>query len=120
KALVLAGHVYVAMPPLYRIDIGKDVYYALDDAEKNGILDRIAAENKKGKVNVQRFKGLGEMNPLQLRETTMAPDTRRLVRLTIEEGDDTLQILDMLLAKKRASDRKDWLETKGDLADIAV
>lgn len=120
KPLVLAGHVYVAMPPLYRIDIGKDVYYALDDAEKDGILNRIAAENKKGKVNVQRFKGLGEMNPMQLRETTMDPDTRRLVRLTIEEGDDTLQILDMLLAKKRAADRKEWLESKGDLADIAV
>lgn len=120
KPLVLAGHVYVAMPPLYRIDIGKDVYYALDDAEKDGILNRIAAENKKGKVNVQRFKGLGEMNPMQLRETTMDPDTRRLVRLTVEEGDDTLQILDMLLAKKRAADRKEWLESKGDLADIAV
>lgn len=118
KALVAAGHAYVAMPPLYRIDIGKEVYYALDDAEKQGILDRIAAENKKGKVNVQRFKGLGEMNPLQLRETTMAPDTRRLVQLTIDDGDETHTLMDMLLAKKRAGDRKKWLETKGDLAEV--
>lgn len=118
RLLVEHGHVYVAMPPLYRIDIGKDIYYALDDAEKQGILDRIAAENKKGKVNVQRFKGLGEMNPIQLRETTMDPDTRRLVQLTIAEDDDTLPLMDMLLAKKRAADRKAWLEAKGDLADV--
>lgn len=117
-ALVRAGHVYVAMPPLYRIDIGQDVYYALDDSEKQGILDRIEAEKKKGKVNVQRFKGLGEMNPLQLRETTMAVDTRRLVQLTVEAGDDTNQMMDMLLAKKRSSDRKSWLESKGDLAEV--
>ncbi len=115
-ALVKAGHVFVAMPPLFRIDIGQDVYYALDESEKQGILDRIAAEKKKGKVNVQRFKGLGEMNPLQLRETTMSRDTRRLVQLLIDESDDTAQMLDMLLAKKRAGDRKTWLETKGDLA----
>jgi len=114
----MAGHIYVAMPPLYRIDIGKDVFYALDDAEKQGILDRIAAENKKGKINVQRFKGLGEMNPMQLRETTIVPDTRRLVQLTIEAGDDTNQLMDMLLAKKRASDRKAWLEEKGDMAEV--
>jgi topoisomerase-4 subunit B len=120
RALVASGHVYVAMPPLYRIDVGKDVYYALDEAEKQGVLDRIEAEKKRGKVNVQRFKGLGEMNPLQLRETTMDPDTRRLVRLVLDAGDGTNQMLDMLLAKKRASDRKAWLETKGDLADIAV
>ncbi|HET8710821.1 MAG TPA: toprim domain-containing protein, partial [Spongiibacteraceae bacterium] len=119
KTLVQAGHVYVAMPPLFRIDIGKEVFYALDESEKQGILDRIAAENKRGKVQVTRFKGLGEMNPLQLRETVMDPNTRRLVRLTVESGDDTLQIMDMLLAKKRASDRKDWLETKGDLAVVA-
>lgn len=118
RPLVQAGHVFVAMPPLFRIDIGKDVYYALDEAEKQGILDRIAAENKRGKVQVTRFKGLGEMNPLQLRETVMDPNTRRLVRLTIEIGDDTNQLMDMLLAKKRASDRKDWLETKGDLAAV--
>ena len=114
--LVRAGHIYVAMPPLYRIDIGQEVFYALDDSEKKGILDRIEAEKKRGKVNVQRFKGLGEMNPLQLRETTMARDTRRLVQLTIETGDETHQLMDMLLAKKRASDRKAWLEDKGNLA----
>ncbi len=119
RPLVSAGHVYVAMPPLFRIDVGKDVYYALDDAERQGILDRIQAENKRGKVNVQRFKGLGEMNPLQLRETTMDPDTRRLVQLALEPGDETNNMLDMLLAKKRASDRRQWLETKGNLADAA-
>ncbi len=118
RPLVSAGHVYIAMPPLYRIDIGKEVYYALDDAERHGVLDRIAAEKKKGKVNVQRFKGLGEMNPLQLRETTLSPDTRRLVQLTIEAGDNTNQIMDMLLSKKRSSDRKSWLEKKGDMAEV--
>lgn len=118
KPLVAAGHVYIAMPPLYRIDIGKEVYYALDDAEKQGVTDRIKAEKKKGKVGVQRFKGLGEMNPIQLRETTLSPDTRRLVQLTIEPGDDTHQLMDMLLAKKRAADRKVWLEAKGDLAEV--
>ncbi len=119
RPLVSAGHVYVAMPPLFRIDVGKEVYYALDDAERQGILDRIQAEGKRGKVNVQRFKGLGEMNPLQLRETTMDPDTRRLVQLTLEPGDDTNSILDMLLAKKRAPDRRSWLESKGNLADAS-
>lgn len=118
--LVREGHVYVAMPPLYRIDIGKDVYYALDEAEKEGVLERIRAENKRGKVNVQRFKGLGEMNPLQLRETTMDPNTRRLVQLALEPGDGTNEMMDMLLAKKRASDRKNWLETRGNEADIAL
>lgn len=117
RPLVSAGHVFVAMPPLYRIDIGNDVYYALDDHEKAGVLERIAAEKKKGKVNVQRFKGLGEMNPLQLRETTMTPDTRRLVQLSIKEGDAD-KMLDMLLAKKRAGDRKSWLEKKGNLASV--
>ncbi len=120
RSLVDAGHVYVAMPPLYRIDIGKDVYYALDEEEKNGILDRIEAEKKRGKVNVQRFKGLGEMNPLQLRETTMDPNTRRLVQLTIDDLRQTIEMMDMLLAKKRANDRKDWLETKGDRAIVVV
>jgi topoisomerase-4 subunit B len=110
--------VYVAMPPLFRVDVGKEVYYALDEAEKQGVLDRISAEKKKAKVQVTRFKGLGEMNPLQLRETSMAPDTRRLVRLTIEPGDSTNTMLDMLLAKKRAGDRKQWLEDKGDLAEV--
>lgn len=118
--LVKNGHVFVAMPPLYRIDIGKEVYYALDDSERKGILDRLAAENKKGKVNVQRFKGLGEMNPLQLRETTMAVDTRRLVQLTISDNDGTHQIMDMMLAKKRAGDRKIWLEDKGNLAEVVL
>jgi topoisomerase IV subunit B len=117
-ALVAAGHVYVAMPPLYRIDIGKRVFYALDEAERQGVLDRIKAEKIKGTISVQRFKGLGEMNPSQLRETTMNPDTRRLVQLTIETTDDTRGQLDLLLAKKRAPDRKNWLETKGNLADI--
>lgn len=116
--LVQEGHVYVAMPPLYRIDVGKQVFYALDDAERQGVLDRIAAENIKGKVGVQRFKGLGEMNPMQLRETTILPDTRRLVQLTIAAGDNTNNIVDMLLAKKRAADRKEWLQKKGDLAEV--
>jgi topoisomerase-4 subunit B len=118
RPLVEAGHIYVAMPPLYRIDIGKDIYYALDDAEKQGILDRIAAEKKQGKANVQRFKGLGEMNPMQLRETTMAPETRRLVQLTLPDAKKADKILDMLLAKKRSQDRKEWLESKGDMAQI--
>ena len=117
-ALVKAGHVFMAMPPLFRIDVGQEVFYALDEGEKQGVLNRIEAEKKKGKVNVQRFKGLGEMNPLQLRETTMAVDTRRLVQLIVESGDDTNQIMDMLLAKKRSADRKSWLEDKGDLAEV--
>ena len=120
QPLVRAGHVFVAMPPLYRIDVGKEVYYALDDAERNGILERLAAENKRAKPNVQRFKGLGEMNPSQLRETTMDPDTRRLVQLVLDADDDTHSTFDMLLAKKRAGDRKAWLESKGDLADVGV
>ena len=118
QPLVEAGHVYVAMPPLYRIDVGKQVFYALDDGERQGILDRIAAEQIKGKVNVQRFKGLGEMNPLQLRETTIDPDTRRLVRLTVAAGDDSHRTLDLLLAKGRSGDRRTWLEKNGNLADI--
>ena len=120
RPLVAAGHVYVAMPPLFRIDVGKEVFYALDEAEKEGIVDRIEAEKKKGKVNVQRFKGLGEMNPLQLRETTMDPDTRRLVRLVLDAGDGTNEMMDMLLAKKRAPDRKAWLEEKGGMAEAAL
>ena len=124
KPLVAAGRIYVAMPPLYRIDAGKDVYYALDEDERIGILDRIAAEKKNVKPNVQRFKGLGEMNPLQLRETTMSRDTRRLVQLTLPDDDvvagnsATDEALDMLLAKKRAGDRKSWLEEYGNLAEV--
>jgi len=119
RPLVSAGHVFVAMPPLFRVDVGKEVFYALDESERQGILDRIQAEKKKGKIQVTRFKGLGEMNPLQLRETTMAPDTRRLVQLSLEAGDDTNELMDMLLAKKRASDRKAWLEAYGNLADVS-
>ena len=120
RPLVEAGHICVAMPPLYRIDVGKQVFYALDDEERKIILDRIEKDKIKGKVSTQRFKGLGEMNPMQLRETTMAPDTRRLIRLTINAEDDTMMTLDKLLAKKRAADRKSWLEQHGDLADLAA
>jgi topoisomerase-4 subunit B len=119
RPLVDAGHVYVAMPPLYRIDLGKEIYYALDEAERDGILDRLVAEKKRGKPQVTRFKGLGEMNPPQLRETTMDPNTRRLVQLTLGDNfDATSEMMDMLLAKKRAGDRKTWLESKGNLAEV--
>jgi len=118
RPLVSAGHVYVAMPPLFRIDVGKNVYYALGEHEKNGRLDQIQAEGIRGKPVITRFKGLGEMSPLQLRETTMAPDTRRLVQLTVDAKDGADQLLDMLLAKKRASDRREWLESKGNLATV--
>ena len=119
KPLARAGHVHVAMPPLYRIDVGKEVYYALDEAEKEGVLDRIAAEGKRAQPSVQRFKGLGEMDPLQLRETTMAPETRRLVQLAVDAEEETVRVMDMMLAKKRAGDRREWLERKGDLANAA-
>ncbi|XOV86059.1 MAG: DNA topoisomerase IV subunit B [Pseudomonadota bacterium] len=116
--LVKQGHVYVAMPPLYRIDVGKEVFYALDESERQGIIDLIETEKKKGKVVVQRFKGLGEMNPSQLRETTMAEETRRLVKLDLDVDKNVMEILDMLLSKKRASDRRDWLEQKGNEAEL--
>lgn len=120
RPLVEAGHVYVAMPPLYRIDLGKEIFYALDDAERDGILDRLTAEKRRGKPQVTRFKGLGEMNPPQLRETTMDPNTRRLVQLTLDDFDGTREIMDMLLAKKRSGDRKSWLESKGNLAEVLI
>jgi topoisomerase-4 subunit B len=118
RPLVGDGRVYVAMPPLYRVDLGKEVFYALDEHEKTGILDRLAAEQKRGKINVQRFKGLGEMNPIQLRETTMAPETRRLVQLTLDAGTHADAMVDMLLAKARAGDRKDWLMEHGNRAEV--
>jgi topoisomerase IV subunit B len=120
RPLVQAGHIHVAMPPLYRVDAGKQVYYALDEAERDGILERIAVESPRTKPVVLRFKGLGEMNPSQLRETTMDPRTRRLVQLTIDAADETDRLMDMLLAKKRAGDRRDWLEEKGNLAQVTV
>jgi len=119
-ALVSAGHIFVAMPPLFRVDVGKAVFYALDEEEKHLLLERIEREKIKGQVNVTRFKGLGEMNPSQLRESTVHPDTRRLVQLTVDEPNETSALIDMLLSKKRASDRKHWLETKGDLATLEV
>ncbi|NRB72574.1 MAG: DNA topoisomerase IV subunit B, partial [Xanthomonadales bacterium] len=118
RPLVETGHIFVAMPPLYRIDVGKETHYALDAEERAGILEMIAAEKKKGKITETRFKGLGEMNPLQLRESTIDPDTRRLVQLTVESERATRRVMDMLLCKKRASDRKAWLEDKGDLASF--
>ncbi len=120
RALIEAGHIYVAMPPLYRIDLGKEVHYALDDDELKSILDRLEAEKKRGKPQVTRFKGLGEMNPPQLRETTMDPNTRRLVQLTLDDVNATEELMDMLLARRRAGDRRAWLESKGDLAEVQV
>ncbi len=118
RTLVKQGHVYVALPPLYRIDLGKEVYYALTEEEKTGVLEQL--KRKKGKPNVQRFKGLGEMNPMQLRETTLDPNTRRLVQLIINDEDEqqTTAMMDMLLAKKRSEDRRNWLQEKGDLAEL--
>ncbi len=118
RPLVTAGHVFVAMPPLFRIDVGKQVFYALGEHDRQGILDRLAAEGVRGKPVVTRFKGLGEMSALQLRETTMAPETRRLVQLTVDAKDEADRLLDLLLAKKRAADRREWLESKGNLAEV--
>ncbi|AFC86277.1 DNA topoisomerase IV subunit B [Frateuria aurantia] len=119
-ALVSQGHIFVAMPPLFRVDVGKQVFYCLDEGEKQALLERIEREKIRGQINVTRFKGLGEMNPSQLRESAVHPDTRRLVQLTIDAEDGTARLMDMLLAKKRASDRKSWLEEKGDLATLDV
>ena len=118
RPLVEQGHVYVAMPPLFRIDLGKEVHYALDEGERDAILEQLKQQNKRGKLQVTRFKGLGEMNPGQLRETTMDPNTRRLVQLTLEDSQQTIELMDMLLAKKRSSDRRSWLEDKGNLAEV--
>ena len=118
RPLVAAGHVYVSMPPLFRIDVGQQVYYALDDDERRQILDRIQKENPRARPSMTRFKGLGEMNPPQLRETVMDPNTRRLVQLEIKTGDSTHRIMDMMLAKKRAPDRKAWLEKNGNKAEV--
>jgi topoisomerase-4 subunit B len=120
RPLVSEGHVYVAMPPLYRIDAGKQVLYALDDAERDATLARLTSENSRMKPTVTRFKGLGEMNPSQLRETTIDPRTRRLVQLTLDAKDRTDHLMDMLLAKKRAADRRAWLERNGNLAEVSV
>ena len=118
RALVEAGHLYVAMPPLYRVDVAKEVFYALDDAEHDQIIERIKADRANAKINVQRFKGLGEMNPSQLRETTMKEETRRLVQMTLNMGDGTANTMDMLLAKKQVPARKKWLSNKGDQAVV--
>ncbi len=117
-ALIRAGHIFVAMPPLYRIDAGKQVLYALDDGERDRMIKKLERQNKRAKIQVQRFKGLGEMNPSQLRETTMHPDTRRLIQLTLDDPEQVNQIMDKLLSKKRAGDRKIWLESAGNLANV--
>jgi topoisomerase-4 subunit B len=119
-ALVREGHIFVAMPPLFRVDVGKQVFYCVDEEEKRILLERIEREKIKGAVHTTRFKGLGEMNPSQLRESTIHPDTRRLVQLTIDESDASARLMDLLLARKRSADRKAWLEEKGDLATLQV
>ena len=116
--MVEKGHLFVAQPPLFRIDQGKEVFYALDEDEKDKIVKDLQSKNKQRKIEIQRFKGLGEMNPSQLRETTMEIEGRRLLKLTLEKGNTSTSLMDMLLSKKRAGDRKHWLETKGDLANL--
>ncbi len=118
KNLVTSGKIFVSMPPLYRIDAAKEVFYALDENEKESIVKKIKKQNSKIKIDIQRFKGLGEMNPSQLRETVMKPETRRLVQLTLSSSDNANSVFDLLLSKKRAPDRKEWLEKKGNLAEI--
>jgi topoisomerase-4 subunit B len=118
RPLVEAGRVYVAQPPLFRIDQGKDIHYALDESEKESIVKKLSTQNKKTKVEIQRFKGLGEMNPSQLKETTMSLDVRKLIQLKLEKGNSSTSMFNMLLSKKRAADRKTWLESKGNLANI--
>ena len=118
RSLVEAGHIFIAMPPLFRIDAGKKVFYALDDDERRATLERLEKDGFKGKVTVTRFKGLGEMNPQQLRETTMNRDTRRLVQLSVSPNDESDELMDMLLAKKRSNERREWLENNGDLAEV--
>jgi topoisomerase-4 subunit B len=120
RPLVDDGRVFIAMPPLYRIDVGKETHYALDQSERNGILERVQAEGRKGKIAETRFKGLGEMNPMQLRESTIDPDSRRLLQLTVDDDRGTHELMDMLLARKRAADRRTWLEKNGNLAEVAV
>ena len=119
RPLVVAGKVFVAQPPLYRVDQGKEVFYALDDEEKEDLVKELAKKNKSKKIEVQRFKGLGEMNPGQLRETTMIKDSRKLVKLTLDQPTKSISMMDMLLSKKRAADRKTWLEDKGNLATLS-
>ena len=118
KNLVTSGKIFVSMPPLYRIDAAKEVFYALDENEKESIVKKIKKQNSKIKIDIQRFKGLGEMNPSQLRETVMKPESRRLVQLTLSSSDNANSVFDLLLSKKRAPDRKEWLEKKGNLAEI--
>ena len=118
RPLVEAGHVFIAQPPLFRIDQGKEVFYALDEDEKEKIVKQLNSKNKQKKIEIQRFKGLGEMNPSQLRETVMKPESRRLVQLTLSSSDNANSVFDLLLSKKRAPDRKEWLEKKGNLAEI--
>ena len=118
KPLILAGHIYVAMPPLFRIDCAKEVFYALDEAEKDSIIKKLKLKKGKPKIEIQRFKGLGEMNPSQLRETVMDPKTRRLVQLTVRPSENVNSMMDLLLSKKNAGARKEWLEKRGKIVSV--